>query len=342
MCNEVDSSSGLFPYDLAEPSDYEVINLRKRYNGYLSGAVTVGPEKYFLQGIYKDYAQAIYDFKFRSSDVVVASYPKTGTTWTQELVWHLVNGFDYERARTSIEKRFPMLESDCVIDRRVFEFPEVAERMKEELPPPPFFTLNFTRDLPDRRTIKTHMPFSLLSPDLITTAKVVYVTRDPRDVVVSFYHHHKIIASHGFKGTLEEFVDDFIDEKVMFSPFWSHLREAYERRESPNLLIIQYEELKADLPSVVLRIAKFLDVAVNKDQLGKLVQHLHIDSMKKNPAINPDDDAIVTPCPRDGGFVRKGVAGGWRGRLSEDMQAKVKKWMDEKAGGLDKHFGWTW
>ena len=72
-----------FPYVLPHPSDEEIERLRKRYRGYLSGAIEVGPEKYLMQGIYRDYAKELYDFQFRPSDVVVASYPKTGARFTQ-------------------------------------------------------------------------------------------------------------------------------------------------------------------------------------------------------------------------------------------------------------------
>ncbi|XP_018021631.1 luciferin sulfotransferase isoform X2 [Hyalella azteca] len=330
-----------FPYDLPAPCVDDVLSLRKRYSGYLSGAVAIGPQKYYMQGIYNDYAEALYEFQFRPSDVVVASYPKTGTTWTEELVWLLLNNFDYSQAKTPLDMRFPFLEADCIIDRRVFEFPEVAERMNGEPPPGPFDSLHRARDLPDRRALKTHLPFSLLSPELLRTSKVVYVTRDPRDVAVSFYHHHKIILSHGFSGTIDEFIDDFIEDKVLYSPFWSHVREAWEKRDEPNLLIITYEELKSDLPAVILRIASFLDVSVSDAQLETLTKHLHIDSMRCNPAINPDHDPIVKIDPHEGGFVRKGAVGGWRSSLSETSQAKLEAWMRRNAQGLDQHFGWT-
>ena len=40
--------------------------------------------------------------------------------------------------------------------------------------------------------------------------QVVYVARNPKDVIVSFYYHHKLIKNHNFAGTLEEFADYFM------------------------------------------------------------------------------------------------------------------------------------
>lgn len=331
-----------FPYAITPAQGDDVETLKNRCRGYLSGAVRVGPEGYYMQGIYQDYAQDIYDFAFRSTDVVVASYPKTGTTWTQELVWLLIHNFDYEGAKTRLDTRFPFLEADCVIDRRVFEFPDVAARLEEGAAPPgPWESLGATHSQPDPRAIKTHMPFSLLPPDLLDTCKVIYVTRDPRDVVPSFHHHHKIIASHGFSGTLEEFLQDFLDEKVIYSPFWSHVKEAWALKQHPNLLIVTYEQLKADLTKAIRDIAKFLGIPVTEEQLACLVAHLHIDAMMANSAVNDVGDPIVFPDPKEGGFVRKGASGGRRAQFTDEMKAAMQNWITAKAGGLDKELGWT-
>ncbi|KAG0711301.1 Sulfotransferase 1C4 [Chionoecetes opilio] len=81
------------------------------------------------------------------------------------------------------------------------------------------------------RTIKTHLPFSLVTPSLLDTCKyyissdkqwqldvnppearwalVVYVARNPKDMVVSYHHHSRISNVHGFDGTLDDFVQYF-------------------------------------------------------------------------------------------------------------------------------------
>lgn len=42
---------------------------------------------------------------------------------------------------------------------------------------------------------------------------MVYVARNPKDVIVSYYFHHKLIKIHGFDGTLEEFAEYFINDE---------------------------------------------------------------------------------------------------------------------------------
>ncbi len=65
----------------------------------------------------------------------------------------------------------------------------------------------------ERRLIKTHNPFSLLPPDVLDKTKSVYVARDPRDVLVSYFHHHRLICHHEFVGTFEEFFNYFINDQ---------------------------------------------------------------------------------------------------------------------------------
>lgn len=68
--------------------------------------------------------------------------------------------------------------------------------------------------LPSPRFIKTHLPFHLLPLQLRTQkkeAKIIYVTRNPKDACISFYHHHKMFE--GYKGEFEKFCELFLDGK---------------------------------------------------------------------------------------------------------------------------------
>lgn len=61
------------------------------------------------------------------------------------------------------------------------------------------------------RYIKTHLPLSLLPPELLGTAKVVYVARDPRDVAVSYYNHVRLMLTFGFQGDFKKFWHFFLN-----------------------------------------------------------------------------------------------------------------------------------
>ena len=68
-------------------------------------------------------------------------------------------------------------------------------------------------EVPSPRLIRPHVPLYLLHPELLDTCKVVYVARNPKDVIVSYYHHHRMLQKvHGFEGTLEQFANHFIED----------------------------------------------------------------------------------------------------------------------------------
>lgn len=62
----------------------------------------------------------------------------------------------------------------------------------------------------NQRFIKTHLPMSLLPPKLLHTSKMVYVARDPRDVVVSFYHLNRLIRTQGYIGDFKGYWNYFM------------------------------------------------------------------------------------------------------------------------------------
>lgn len=120
------------------------------------------------------------------------------------------------------------------------------------------------------RFIKTHLPLSLLPPALLDHGKMVYVARDPRDVVVSFYHLNRSMRTQGYVGDFKTYWNYFIRDLRKFTcvvflnisvvslfnfshsmigfsdhwtPYFDHLKEAWEKRHHPNMLFLFYEEL---------------------------------------------------------------------------------------------------
>lgn len=80
-------------------------------SGQPSGYVQVGAENWILPYKFKHHANNIYNFEARSDDVWICTYPRSGTTWTQEMIWLICNDLDYETAkRITLNERFPFFE----------------------------------------------------------------------------------------------------------------------------------------------------------------------------------------------------------------------------------------
>lgn len=284
--------------------------------------IQVGPKKYFLV---KDFmAEKIYNFPVNSSDVFVASFPKSGTTWTQELVWLLANRLDYDTAKSiSLRERFPFLE--------ISMFPATETRIYR-------LTIDDIRNMPSPRYIKTHLPLSLLPLNLLDNTKVVYIARDPRDVAISFFHHNKLMRIIYQNADFKTYWNYFIKNEVLWAPYFAHILEAWEKRNHPNLLFLFYEELSKDLPAAIRRVAKFLGKEVTEEQVEKLNEHLDFKNFKKNKMVNFEEFQESGVFTKGSGFVRKGKVGGWRDDFDEEMTEQAEKWIADNLRGTDFSF----
>ena len=138
--------------------------------------------------------------KARPEDVWVVSYPKCGTTWTQEMVWQVANSLDLEGGKVMLDERFPFLEAETLWEPSVFGWSgkimgalfkvwDWGSAWSWRRPKSWLGYKNTVKKLDDvpsggRRFIKTHLPFSFLPENLLATSKVIYVARNPRDAMI--------------------------------------------------------------------------------------------------------------------------------------------------------------
>ena len=115
--------------------------------------------------------------------------------------------------------------------------------------------------------------------------QIINVIRNPRDVCMSSFNHYRII--NNYTGDLDLLTDMFLKNKgPLYGPFFVNVLSYWNRRHQDNILIVHYEEMQKDLPSVVRKIGKFLGKELSNDDVSKLCDHVSIDNMKKNPMCN--------------------------------------------------------
>ncbi|PSN52269.1 hypothetical protein C0J52_08336 [Blattella germanica] len=186
------------------------------------------------------------------------------------------------------------------------------------------------------RLIKSHLPLDLLPYQLWTVKpKVIYVARNAKATAVSYYHHYRMFEK--YTGTLEDFVDAFVDGIVEWGPFWKHILDFWEIRDGPNVMFHTFEDMKKDLPGSVKKIATFLNCKYNSTQLEELSNYVSFDSMKKNTNLLPSDViSFLKTKSLDGishQFFRKGETNSWKLDLSPEMIKKIDKWTEEQLKG---------
>ncbi|XP_069185385.1 sulfotransferase 1C4 isoform X2 [Procambarus clarkii] len=265
------------------------------------------------------------------------TWPKCGTTWMQEIVWTMRNNpdLDHPLASQSVMARSPFLDYDMLAFSKnvppIDDGHPVIEAFKEKCPgkdPKDGIMLQLSEALPDPRTIKTHLPFSLLTPDLLDTAKVVYVARSPKDVVVSYHHHSRLVLVQGYTGSLDQFVQYFLDDNLVYGPYWLHMKEAWEKRDHPNMHFVFFEDVKTNTMLKLRKLNKFLDTNLTEEQLQKVAHYTSFSEMKSREEIKLEFESSLNKLvlSSDGGFFRKGEVGDGQKRLSPEQQANVDQW----------------
>ncbi|KAF4516782.1 hypothetical protein B566_EDAN004621 [Ephemera danica] len=298
-----------------------------------------------LPSRYAEEAADFYHFQPRHDDLWVVTFPRSGTTLTQELTWLLANDCDFTTARKiPLVERFPFLEGSIQSDRRLMKevlqmvrgnpvLEAIAERYEKSRVPDLIKTSS-------TRFIKTHLPFSLLPATLLRTAKVIYVARNPKDVVVSYYHHNRLLRALGYVGDFQKYYNYLERDLLAWCPYWEHVREAWQLRDHPNLLFLFYEDLVKNMSKTIQRIADFLGKSINEAQVSKIHgldgTGNNIENFRLNPSTNLDSEAL--PGLRVEGeqnFIRKGEIDSWREEgFTSELTARADKWVQENLASI--------
>jgi aryl sulfotransferase len=252
------------------------------------------------------------DFRFRDDDVVVATYGKSGTSWTQQIVGQILHGPD---------PLLPVAELSPWVDLRV--------------PPKPVKLADLEAQS-RRRFVKTHLPVDALR--FYEKAKYIFIGRDGRDVIWSMYNHHAnanamwYAAMNDTPGLIGPKIDkpdpdicqyfrDWRDrDGYPFWAFWENIRSWWDIRGLPNVKLVHFAELKRDMGGKMREIADFLEVPVAEKNWPELERLCSFDWMKTNAAhVAPLGGAVF-----EGGaetFINKGTNGRWQEVLPADDSA---------------------
>ena len=217
-------------------------------------------------------------------DTFVASYPRSGSTWLRFLLFEIL---------TKCEASFDD------VNRYI---PDVG--------------LHGTAVplMPNGgRVIKTHEAYR---PDY---KRALYIVRDVRDVALSEYAYQK--AQGWISCTFQEFLNAFVRGTVNGYGSWEeHVRGWLESplAAGGNLILVRYSDLRRNTKASLSRIIDFLGVDVDKQIVEQAIHHNSVQNMRKKEDRTPQIgyDPRTKSIDEDKRFVRSGVVGGWRERLT--------------------------
>lgn len=245
----------------------------------------------------------IEKFEVRPNDVWVVSFPRSGTTWLQEIVYLIHSDLDISDAQKRvIDDRFPYFE---------FTYPGTEA----------------IADLPSPRLIKSHLPLNLLPSDInVKKPKIIYIARNPKDVVVSYYYFNLLLKPYtSYDGKFEEFCDLFLHDQVAYTPWWRHVLDFWNQRQEDNVLFIKYEDLQKDTASVIRTIANFLGKPLTDEQVEFIKDYCSFEKMKTNDMTNHSWFKTLGAFAEEGEFIRKGKVGDWENHLNPDLNHRLNQ-----------------
>lgn len=248
----------------------------------------------------------IANFEVQDQDIFVASFPKSGTTWLQQVVYLLFHPDNPDSEL--MEWKFPYLEH---------VYPGLTEIDKRKN---------------QQRFIKTHLPFHLL-PDQISekNAKIIYIHRDPKDMMVSYYFFARMLTFINYIGTLKDFAWQVMLNKVPYGPYFDHLNNylTAAQNQPKKVLTVSYEDMKKDPEKVIQDIANFLKVPLTEERKITVAAETTFDAMKLNASTNYKHwDKYGLRNPGETEFMRKGEVGDHKNHFDSDMDKLVSEWVN--------------
>ena len=254
------------------------------------------------------------EFVLQDRDVFVVTYPRSGTTWTEQIVHLLVN--QGEQGGQRLTDAVPWVET---------------------LPHRPGGMTEFLKTMTGRRLFTSHLPLSLMPRPNHTGAKYIYVARNPKDVAISTYFHDQSKA--GYEGSWEEHFQLFLRGDTYFGSYFDHVLPWWRASQNDEtVLFLKYEDMKKDHAGSVAKIASFLDIQADAQFIDRVVALSSFGAMTSNQNTNFDWIPQKADKPR---HFRKGDIGDWRNHFSPEQSQQMDALFLEKMkdSGLAFDFG---
>lgn len=266
-----------------------------------------------------DDVDQIYDLEIRDSDVFVVTYPKSGTIWMQQILLLL----EAKGNVTAVNKFSNYSNADLV----------------------PWLEVSGTREAfitaPSPRFRVSHLLHQFMPSALRQKrGKVIYIVRNPKDVLVSYFYFHKLATMLETPKDFDEFFEKFLRGDVFGGRWFDHIKTWYSQKDNMNILFITYEEMIQNLRSAVERIALFLDKELTDEQIARVVEHSTFKNMRKIPQANYEQVSDDLLNHHAGTFMRKGTIGDWKNHFTVTQSERFDEAFQKEMKDFPLSFIW--
>jgi hypothetical protein len=231
------------------------------------------------------------NLKVFPDDTFIASYPRSGNTWTRFLLANLMHP----------EQPVTFASIEAVI-------PDATALSSREL-----------KRVPRPRLIKTHEYFEP------RYRKVIYLVRDPRDVALSLYNFRRKYRAVDDSYPLERYVAERFLAGDLDVSWGEHVGSWLGSRQNhPGFLLLRYEDLLQDPTRELSRLAGFLGIAANADALRQAIERSSADRLRQLEKVEHEAWVTTKGKRADVPFIAAAVAGAWKQSLPEPSVSLIE------------------
>ncbi|KAE8684019.1 Flavonol sulfotransferase-like [Hibiscus syriacus] len=273
----------------------------------------------YLKGV----VSAQQQFQAQPSDIMLCSFPKTGTTWLKSLIFSIITRTSFDDSTCPLLSKSP---------HDVVPFMELHHA---------HFSTHRDLGIP---VLATHAPYSSLPRSIIDSGcRIVYICRDPKDSFVSLYHF-KVQIIRTSKNTqaqpidLNEAFELFCEGENIYGPYCDHVLGYWKASvEHPDkIMFLKYEEMKDETVLYVNKLAEFIGYPFSLEEhkkgvAEKIVKKCSFENLSNLEVNKSEKD--YRKVIQNKMFFRKGKVGDWKNYLTPEMAARLDQIIQQKLSG---------
>ncbi|XP_060063178.1 sulfotransferase 1C4-like [Ylistrum balloti] len=261
-----------------------------------------------VSGNVKDHLEAIRNLKHKNGDILLDTFPKTGTHWGFDILYMLQNG--------------------------------KAEYSTDNIAPLDFAPAEKIEALDSPRVLVSHL-YPQHIPKFCTEekCKIIYIYRNPKDTAVSMHSFMKRLdmeSMRGYNGKWEDFFELYATQPVHYNTWFEHVKSWLDfKKKNPDLpiLFVSFEDMKKDLRSCVQKMAEYLGTKQDPEFLDEVARKCQFNVMSAAKSSHAKETAMS----KDGTnpFYRKGEVGDWKNWLTVAQNEMYDAVIKEKMVDID-------
>ncbi|XP_077998707.1 sulfotransferase 2A1-like [Glandiceps talaboti] len=276
---------------------------------------------YYPRDFDRGHIETISNFPFKEGDVLVASFPKSGTNWMVQILMKMYDDWGLCTVGDQHDGGSP----DWILLNPYFK--SIRQDWKKA----------FVKQMDTM--VAPRLLFSHLPPDVLHTKTqliekrpiIICMSRNPKDVCVSWHEFAQDFSNGCMAASdMEETITNFVKGCIMHGPWLDYVTSWHKLGRNDGVLHVKYEDMKRHPNSVIGEIADFLNRPLTEEKIQDVAESSTFEAMKSNENIIPMARDVKN-------FLRKGRIGDWKNYFTVTQNEYFDKEIIEKLAerGID-------